>query len=168
METNNLLESKQANFRKALSRQEPDYVPNMLYNGTASIAWDGKRTVDLMQDPQAYVDALTKVLDDMWADVNLLCGNFFTPIRYEAFDTCETHFGPDGNTPEHIQLSPMQKDEYDQLIADPDRYVAQVLLPRKFPKFFENREGAARSLKLFTEDKIQTGKLLEDWLVFSS
>lgn len=160
METNKLLESKQTNFQKALSRQEPDYVPNMLYNGTASIAWEGKRTVDLMQDPQGYVEALTGVLDDMWVDVNLLCGNFFTPIRYEAFDTCETYFGPDGNTPEHIQLSPMQKDEYSQLIADPDRYVTEVLLPRKFPKLYENREGAAHSLKLFTEDKIQTGKLL--------
>ena len=160
MQTNELLEQKQANFRKALNRQEPDYVPNMIYNGTASVAWAGKRTVNLMDDPQAYVEALTAVFDEMWVDVSLLCGNFFTPKRARAFPNCETLFGPDGNTPEHIQLSPMQKDEYDQLIADPDRYVTEVLIPRKHPDFCSDREAAKEALKLYAEDKAQVISLL--------
>lgn len=155
MGTNTLLETKRANLEMALNRQEPDYVPNVMVHETASLARLGLKATDMMLgDPNQYVDALTSVFDEMWVDVSFLCGVPFTPKMQQGFPTCENMFGPDGNTPEHRQLAPMQKDEYDQLIADPNRFVTEVLLPRKFPGFFDDQEGAKRSLKLFAEDRV--------------
>lgn len=154
MKTNTLLEYKRGNLQKALSRQEPDYVPSIMVNETSGLARLGKRAVDLMLgDPAAYVDAQTVLFEEMWMDGNVLCGVPFSPLAQKAFPTCENIFGPDGNTPEHLQLAPMQKDEYDQLIADPMRFVTEVLLPRKFPTLFTDREGAKESLKLFAQDR---------------
>ena len=93
-------------------------------------------------------------------DGSLLCGVPFSPLAQKAFPTCENIFGPDGNTPEHVQLAPMQKDEYDQLIADPMKFIADVLLHRKFPDLFTNREGARASLKMYAQDRGLTLKLM--------
>lgn len=154
MEKNVLLEQKAGNLQMALNRQEGTYVPNMINNGTATVAWEGKKTSELMMgNPMEYVEVLNKIYEEMWADANILSGNMFSPKMEQAFDTLETRYGPDGVTPEHVQLSPMKQDEYDQLIADPNRYVANVLLPRKFPTLFTDREGAKRSLKLYAEDR---------------
>lgn len=154
MEHNVLLEQKASNLQLAVSRQEAAYVPNMINNGTATIAWEGKKTSELMMgNPMVYIQTLNNIYEEMWADANILSGNMFSPKMEMAFDTLETRYGPDGVTPEHVQLSPMKADEYDQLIADPDRYVHNVLLPRKFPTLFTDREGAKRSLKLYAEDR---------------
>lgn len=160
MENNILFEEKQANLHQALNRQEGAYVPNMVNNGTASIAWAGKKTVDIMENPAAYVEALNAVFAEMWVDGTLITGNLFSPKMQRGFDTLQYQFGPDGNTPEHIQASPMKAEEYDQLIADPDRFVTEVLLPRRHPKLFEDRNGAKESLKLYAEDKFYSLILL--------
>lgn len=153
MEQNVLLEQKKANLMKALNREEGAYVPTMINNSTATIAWAGKTAVEVVDDPAAYVQALNAVYDEMWVDSMLINGNLFSNKLIKAFDTLQNKFGPDGTTPLHVQESPMKADEYDQLIADPTRFVAEVLLPRRHPQLFEDREGAKRALKAYAEDK---------------
>lgn len=153
MENNVLLEQKQANLQLALNRQEGAYVPNMVNNGTATIAWAGKKTVDIIENPMAYVEALNAVFAEMWVDATLITGNLFSTKMQRGFDNLQYKFGPDGTTPEHLQAAPMKADEYDRLIADPDAFVTEVLLPRRFPKLFEDRNAAKESLKLYAEDK---------------
>ena len=48
----------------------------------------------------------------------------------------------------------MEADEYDQLIADPKAFIANVLLPRKHPYLFENRDAAKAALKVFAEEQV--------------
>ena len=161
MKPNELLELKSRNLQMALNRQEGDYVPSIMVNETAGLARLGKRAVDLMLgDPAEYVTAQIALFSEMWMDGSLLCGVPFSPLAQKAFPTCENIFGPDGNTPEHVQLAPMQKDEYDQLIADPMKFIADVLLPRKFPDLFTDREGARASLKMYAQDRGLTLKLM--------
>lgn len=145
---------KQATLQTALKHQEADYVPNMIFGSTATLAYKGLKAVDLMNDPYAFAKGMTDVFDEMWVDGVSSLGVTVSDKIMQAFDTIENKFGPDGNTVEHIQLAPMKGDEYPQLIENPDKFVVRELLPRKYPTLFENRESAKKSLKLYAEDRI--------------
>lgn len=153
METNELLQQKRAAVECALNRKEGAFVPNIVTSTTATVAWAGKKTTEIIDNPAEYIEALTAVFEHMWVDLNMCCGAMIGNKMEQAFPTLENKYGPDGNTLEHVQLSPMKKDEYSQLIEDPARYIANVLLPRKYPDFYADRESAKKSLKLFVEDK---------------
>ncbi|MCD8104559.1 MAG: hypothetical protein LUF35_06065 [Lachnospiraceae bacterium] len=164
MAENKLKEMKFSNFLKAVNREEGAYVPTAINDSTGSIAWAGKKTIDVVQNPQEYVETMTGIYDQMWADVALVNGVVYSKKLEEAFLHVENKYGPDGVTLEHVQLSPMQKDEYDQLIADPNRFVSEVLLPRKYPEFFEDREFARNALKVYAEDNFHVLVILSSML----
>ena len=65
----------------------------------------------------------------------------------------ENRYGPDGTTPVHLQVPPMRADEYDQLIANPAAFIANVLLPRKFEALYADRAAFKAALKVYAEDK---------------
>lgn len=164
MENNNLLEMKRNNFMKAVNREEGAYVPTLITGSCATIGWAGKRAVDVLQDPQEFADAMTKVLDEMWVDVASQFGVLFTEIPEKVFDPVQFLFGPDGTTVEHIQLCLMERDEYPQFIQDMNGYIANVLLPRKYPRFFTDREWAKTALKAFNDDKLRAFIVLQSAL----
>ena len=140
MDSKSLLELKSSNLMKAMSREEPDFVPNMIGASCATVAWTGQKVTDVIFDPQAYAKAMTDVFADMWADGTIFMATLFTPKRTEAFDQVQNKFGPDGVTPAHIQNSPMLAEEYDQLLADPDKLVREVL-GEQVPEDLEYAEG---------------------------
>ncbi len=148
-----LLEEKKNNLMKALNRQGADYVPTMLASSCAEVAWAGKKVTDVIDNPEEYAKAMTDVLKVMWADANTFSGTLFTPAIEKAIEPVQNKFGPDGVTPEHIQMPQMEKGEYDQLISDPFGFVANVLLPRKYPRLYEDREYAKEALKKVAADK---------------
>lgn len=169
MATNPLYAGKFENFQKTLDRQEADYVPTLMNDGGGSMLWTGKTVFDVLHDPQLFAEAVTKVLDEMWVDVNVIAGATTTPAIGKAFPGAETQYAPDG-TLTHLQSSPMKADEYDQLIADPAAFVANVMLPRKHPYLYENRDSAKDALKIYAEQSVYgmlnvggvTQKLLEE------
>ncbi len=153
MSNHELLELKRSNLRKALNREEGDYVPNIIASGSATIVHTGKTLRDVIDDPQAYAEALTSVYEKMWMDACFYTGAVSTFKLQEAWKNAENFFGPDEITLEHVQLSPMKVDEYPQLIEDPNKYVSEVLLPRKFPGLFEDRAHAKDALKVYAQEK---------------
>lgn len=153
MDNQTLLEKKRSNLMKAIHREGADYVPTMLAASCAMVAWEGKKVTDIIGNPEEYVKAMTDVFETMWADGNTFTGTLFTPRIEEVLEPLQNKFGPDGVTPEHIQMPMMERDEYDGLIADPKRFVFEVLLPRKYPRMFEDREYAKNVLKVVAEDK---------------
>lgn len=160
MGDNSLLEMKRANLMKAINREGADYVPSMLAASCAMVAWEGKKVTDIIQDPEEYVKAMTDVFKIMWADGNTFTGTLFTPRMETLLEPLQNKFGPDGVTPEHIQMPMMERDEYDQLIENPKRFVFEVLLPRKYPRLYEDRAYAKETLKGVAEDKFYALALL--------
>lgn len=152
MGNNVQLDMKRRNLVQALNREEPDFVPNMIAASCATVAWTGQKVTDIIYDSQAYVKALTDVFGEMWADGNIFMATLFTPKRPEMFENAQNKFGPDGVTPEHLQASPMKGDEYAEFNADFSGFIKKVLLPRMFPKFYEDREYAKKALKVYAED----------------
>lgn len=153
MSDNALLNMKRSNLMKALNREGADYVPTMLASSCAEVAWAGKKVTDIIHNPEEYVKAMTDVFEVMWGDGNTFSGTLFTPRIENALEPVQNKFGPDGVTPEHVQMPMMERNEYDQFIEDPNRFVADVLLPRKYPRFYEDREYAKEMMKLVAEDK---------------
>lgn len=152
MEKNPLYHQKYDNFRKALARQEGDYVPNAMANNGGGLFWSGKTAFDVAGDPPAYARAMTSFLDETWMDVNIVSTVTTTPRRDAAFPTAENRLAPDG-TMTHLQTPFMKAEEYDQLIADPKAFIANVLLPRKYPYLYEDRDTARDALKIFAEEQ---------------
>lgn len=153
METSTLFAQKYENYQKAINRQEGAYVPNAINNNGGGVFWSGKTVYDVAGNHPAYAQAMTSFLDEMWADVNLMTGMTTTPRRDAAFPTAENRIAPDG-TLTHLQTPFMKPDEYDQLIADPKGYIANVLLPRKYPYLYESRDAAKAALKVYAEEQV--------------
>lgn len=153
MRNEELYQLKHTNLMKAINREGANYVPTMVASSCAQIAYTGQKLVDVVGDPEAYAKAMTDVLEEMWCDGNTFAGLLFTPAMEQAIQPLQNYMGPDGITPEHVQLPFMEKDEYDQLAEDPDKFITEVLLPRKYPRFFEDREYAKEALKKIAADK---------------
>lgn len=153
MNHNELLKQKRSNLQKALNREEGSFVPNVVAAGSAMVAHVGKTLRDVIDDPMKYAEALTDVYKEMWVDGYFYMGAVSTFKLQEIWDTAENFFGPDEITLEHVQLSPMKAEEYPLLIEDPDRYVSEVLLPRKYPKLFADQDYAKKALKVYAEEK---------------
>lgn len=153
METNKLYDTKRESIRQALSREEGAYVPNLIINNGGGFFWAGKTAFDVQGDHLAYAKAVTSFMEQMWVDGNVLSGLTTSPRRDQVFPTAENRLAADG-TLTHLQVSPMKPDEYDQLIADPVAFMANVLLPRKYPYLFEDRAAAKEILKVYAEEQV--------------
>ncbi|MBO4359374.1 MAG: hypothetical protein J5822_00620 [Eubacteriaceae bacterium] len=160
MTENKLYEAKKDNLMRMLERSGADHVPTMLASSCAQIAWAGKKVADVIGDPQEYAKAMTDVLKVMWADANTFSGTLFTPAIDTYIYPVQNKFGPDGITPEHLQLPMMKDDEYDLLIRDPPSLITEVLLPRKYPILFEDREYAKEALRKIAWDKAYSMAIL--------
>ena len=153
METNKLYQQKYDNFQKAINRQETAWVPNAVTNTGGGLFWAGKTAFDVAGNHHAYAQAMTSFMNDMWVDVNIMSGLTTSPRRDAAFPTAENRLAKDG-TLTHLQTPYMKPEEYDQLIADPKGYIANVLLPRKYPYLFESRDAAKAALKVYAEEQV--------------
>lgn len=108
----------------------------------------------MYNDPLAFGKALTAVFSEMWTDINIQCGSNHSPLMSNYLENVENRLGPDGTTMEHYALPLMKADEYDQLIEDSARFISEVMLPRKYPKLFEDRDYAKNALKGYAEQRI--------------
>lgn len=153
MTENKLLELKRDNLFRMMDRKGADFVPTMLASSCAQIAWAGKKVAGVIGDPMSYAEAMSDVLKEMWADGNTFSGTLFTPDIEKYIEPVQNKFGPDGITPEHLQMSMMKEDEYDLLIEDPSYLISEVLLPRKYPRLFTDREYAKEALRNIAADK---------------
>ena len=152
MAENELLELKKNNLFRALNREGADYIPTILASSCAQIAWAGKTVADVIGDPMTYSEAMSDVLKVMWADANTFSGTLFTPNIVNIIEPVQNRFGPDGITPEHIQMPMMKEEDYDEFIRDPASFVTEVLVSRKYPKLFEDWEYAKETLRKIAED----------------
>lgn len=153
METNKLYTEKYENFQKAINRQEGAYVPTAMTNNGGGLFWSKTTAFEVAGNHEAYAKAITAFLDEMWLDANVLSGLTTTPRMGEAFPTAENKLAPDG-TLTHLQVPHMKADEYDQLAADPKAFIANVLLPRKYPALYESKDAAKAALKVFAEEQV--------------
>lgn len=147
-----LFDLRKKNVFAALAHEEGDYVPIMANAIMGSLDYAGAKFSEVCGDPQAYASALNKVYDDMWADAIWTDGLSGTYGLEGHFGEVQYQIAPDDISLTHVQLPQMQKDEYPQLIEDPNAFVYDVLLPRRFPRLFEDRAWAKEGLELLADN----------------
>ena len=155
MDTKQLYAKRFEVYQKALNRQEGDWMPTAMFNNGGGFFWGDKTAFDVEGDHMAYAKAMNGFLDEMWLDVCAVCGLTTSPTISKFFPTAENRLAEDGSIV-HLQSSPMKADEYDQLIANPKAFIANVLLPRKYPYLFEDREKTKELLKVFAATMVDT------------
>ena len=142
---------RKKNVLAALAHQEGDYVPILANASSGGFAYAGKTVPEVFDDPRAYASAVNKVYDDMWADCIWTDGIIGTIGLEEAMDVCQYKLAPDNVTLTHVQIPCMEKEDYEEFCKDPDRFVLETLVPRRYPKMFEDREWAKNALKTLAE-----------------
>ena len=144
-------ELRLSNVQRAMKREKTDYVPTIAFSGPANAAYMGTTALDAVKDVDSYCKAFNGVFNDMWCDCSMDNGLYTLPEVADIFgkDSVQYFFGEDRTTMSHLQKSPMHEDEYDQLIADPDKFVNEVILPRKFPWLYEDPKKSAEKIKAY-------------------
>lgn len=159
MSGNELLDLKQTNIKRVLNRESGTWVPSVFSSAFATCAYRNITAVEAMKDPALYTESMTAIFADMWVDSIAKIGGWFTPDLPDYFQPIQHKFAPDGTTPENVQCLYMNSDEYPEMIEDPDRFVAQRMLPRKYPHLFTDPEWAETALKKYAEAKARNAQL---------
>ena len=153
MNTEQLYASRADNFKRAANRNNPDYVPVLAYPTGGVIEFSGKKISEVYDDHDAYVEAMAKVWDYLYADVATTQGLWFFPHANDVMGGTQNRLAPDGISLEHVQYSPMRGDEYELLIKNPSAFVKDVILPRRYPWMYtDDMDQVAKRLQVIVDD----------------
>ncbi len=161
MSTNKYFQEKIENAQNTLLRKPHKWVPSAPKVGTAIIAYAGLKYVDVQDDFELLTQVIDNVLERIPVDIVTGISIAINPDREKIMDGhVQTTLLEDGITLQHRQVMHMEGDEYPQLMADPEGFVENVLLPRKLPFIFEEglENAAHRFERLLTNSYEQRFK----------
>ncbi|MFA0814870.1 MAG: uroporphyrinogen decarboxylase family protein [Anaerofustis sp.] len=117
-----------------LYHKEPDIVPLFIGFGTYAIGYADARVEEMEADWKKEVEIYLKPHERLYADAVYTAGLVFDSTFARCIGSPAHFISEDGQTVQHHEQSPMQEDEYDQLIADPEKFIFNVCLPRTAKK----------------------------------
>lgn len=146
--TKDLYDSRLKDLLTTINHQEPKRVPVCLDVISWPTAYSGGKTDELIDYPEKMASEYVKVFHDVYCDCILDPGVTY-PIRsFQALGGKSFVISSDGVTIQHImQDCIMREEEYDQLLADPDDFMLNVLTPRKYEKLNAPKAEAYAALK---------------------
>ena len=115
----------------ALNHVEPDTVPTMSMIETYAIGYSNTTVDYILSDWSHEVEVFCKPYDRLYADCAYTSGTVLDSKFAELIGSPAHFVSSDGQTIQHLSETTMEADEYDQLIADPEGFMTNVLLPRK-------------------------------------
>lgn len=133
--------------------KKPDRVPVLPWIGGYFAMYAGYTPYDIMYDAHAYSDAWTTFNEDFKPDYLVFAGNSNPGEALETLDYKVYRWPGHGlnekTSFQCVEEEYMHADEYDELIADPERYYWNRYMPRAFgalqgwgmlPSFFATME----------------------------
>lgn len=149
MNNRELASARKENFLKAVKRKGPKYIPKLSSGSGAALAYAGVTYWDIENDEEKTVKAMSKMYDELRADLASGSIIFIAARANEILHGCtENKFAKDGITVEHIQKPMMNEDEYGIITKDFDNFVNNTLLKRKYPFLFSgNIKEAAKTVE---------------------
>lgn len=147
--------NKKDTLLKACNRETTDYVPNVLTAGGGVLSYADTDYYQIDSSYDKLEAAFDKVMGNTWFDTVMIAING-SPRSHKALGgRTETFVADDGVSTMHVQLDKMKEDEYPQLIENMEKFVKEVLLPRKYPILFNgDKEQAKNILKTVVEENI--------------
>ncbi|MDR2957057.1 MAG: hypothetical protein LBU61_02600 [Coriobacteriales bacterium] len=150
MANGTLYEQRVKNLVDATSFREPDKVPVGIEVIWWPLEYAGVKLYDVVDDPVALTKAYTQFLDDIEIDYYTMAFGLAHPIRvYDALGSSQYRISDDGTTVQHTQaeLDLMTADEYDDLIADYQGFMYNVMPRRNYKALQGSRADAYAALK---------------------
>ena len=140
-------EEKVRRIMTTLNHQEPDRVPIMSMFETFSIPFAGGSIAELNANPEKEIEYYSAPHRAIYSDCALSCGLMSDARSAECIGS-ESHFvSEDGSTIQHKEITPMEAEEYPELIADPEGYIFNKMLPRKAKKLAGSNEEKYAAIK---------------------
>lgn len=127
--------SKKKRLETALRGGTPDRVPSLIQGMTWGFGYSRTNINEVYGDRMRHIEGCTSYLKDIYTDSYFIPSLDF-PLRFIDIlkpEKPQYRINPDGFTMQHVENSPMLPEEYGQLAADPRAFIANVLLPRRYP-----------------------------------
>lgn len=134
----NLPQEYDAKFKRvhdAYDLKIPDRVPIINLSITWGTSYSKTKIQDVLYDKIKLCDALTDYCKELCTDT-MLIGSLSVPLTlYDALKPENPQYliTADGYSTEHVEQAAMNPDEYPQLIADPAKFIENIMLPRRYP-----------------------------------
>jgi len=142
-----LYEQRVQNFTKLINREKPDYVPTLVNAGQGVISYAKTTIREAYYDPEKFIDGMTKVFERFEADLTSSNGITWMPNFQALQKAPQIILAADGISNLAQSRTQMREDEYPKLIADPNGFVRNEILPRLYPELFD--KGLAYGVEAF-------------------
>jgi len=136
---------RQKLFNDITDGKTPHHVPSMVhvsFEGPMVYSGLDLKAVQWNDDPQPIIEAYSKVIDRLPADVVLISPG--RPIRALTTLESKAFVMSDNGYIQHPEVSSMNEDEYGALIADPYKFMVEVAAPRIYGGLDVEKYGQAR------------------------
>lgn len=127
--------AKHKRLYDALNMKVPDQVPILLQSISWGFSYSKTNLNEAYKDPRKVYEGSTQFCRDIYSDAIFIAG-IDAPIGlYDALDPPRRQYivSDDGYSLQHMEIADMKPDEYPELIKNPTEFIANVLLPRRFP-----------------------------------
>lgn len=114
---------------------EPDRVPIVNLSITWGCSYSNIKIADVLHDKNKLCDTLTDYCKDLTTDL-MMIGSLSTPLTlYEALKPDQPQYAitEDGFSTEHIECAVMTPEDYPLLIENPEKFIENIMLPRRYP-----------------------------------
>jgi hypothetical protein len=105
--------------------------------GTFAISYANSSIQEIEEHPEKEIEVYCKPHEAIYSDATFTCGIISDPKSARLIGSKGHFISEDGQTIQHSEITPMEADEYPELIADPFGYTFNKMLPRKAKKLDE-------------------------------
>ncbi|MFA0816730.1 MAG: uroporphyrinogen decarboxylase family protein [Anaerofustis sp.] len=133
----NTYQDKVNRILTTVNHKEPDRVPILSMIGTFAISYANSSIQEIEEHPEKEIEVYCKPHEAIYSDATFTCGIISDPKSARLIGSKGHFISEDGQTIQHSEITPMEADEYPELIADPFGYTFNKMLPRKAKKLDE-------------------------------
>ena len=156
-------ENRKADLIATTGHQEPQYVPVMLDVISWPIAYQKKKTADLIKDADLMIRTFTKTLREIYCDCITSAGIPYPLVALNILGGKGYFISEDEVTIQHTQNCTMEAEEYGELIRDTENFILNILPKRKFSNLNgsdnENYAVLKNAIMAFSKHMEAAGKL---------
>lgn len=134
-------------FKTTSELKVPRRVPVLGNIETYALAYSNTKLVDALNNHDIELKAYEKPYQDIYVDGAMIIGNNKAFKFYDVLGNNAHFISSDGMTMQHKELVFMSDGEYELLINNPEDYIDNVFLKRKYSAFAQGYENAKETIK---------------------
>ncbi|AOY74566.1 uroporphyrinogen decarboxylase family protein [Clostridium formicaceticum] len=130
-----------------VNHEEPDRVPILSTYGTWAVSYANSSIKEIEENPEKEIEVFCKPHEDIYCDATYTCGIAFDAKSAEIIGSKSHFISRDGETIQHQEITPMESEDYPDLIKNPMEFIFNKLVPRKAANLRESASENYDTLK---------------------